>query len=765
MGAPVKLVYDFPAYALLLGQQQQQQQQQHNQQRQFMEKLQQQADRTLSVQSSIYQAGTGSLSTEDPLEETFDSLIESSLEKLFEQRSNLSTATDLHLLTTSAPGMQVSISVPLSFGERKLIRLPNGHTYHMCNSTSQCEGEHKVCAMSVCVCKPGYYEQSNSCRSIGDLLKDCQDDLQCQAINVDLICDTDSHERPVCDCAEGLYFEPETHRCLPCHRNILIHTSAGATGQRNKTNSQPEGAGSLHSQLPAQIKSNSSQSLDTQSNVANTSQQAADEPLLGTTLTDDQHHYLRPCLPLRDTLWKQYTRPISKSSSVNGSIRLPGQRGFHEHFGTRTLGAVQPASSSQSSATQNLSPQLTQQTTSPYGHSTSDPFRINTPLHVFMGAIMLFTLFTVAWFFLQRMIHDCRAILRSLRNPELHFATTTTTTTGSPGNSTICAADPNIIGTLTGRTAGSHHFFDPTSQAVARLIASDSVYGGTQTFGGGLSPGVFQRDLAGVMVQHLAANLTPSSTSNTLVGANGSTRTLSPGLGPSSEHEAALYSFGPPTGATAQSRHVAAAAAAQLLLSPTHPAIAILRAAAASAAHNQCHGADFTSANLLSSILDPPPKYEEAVAYSNRIPYSANPIDAINEQTSANSTTTGADQDSSLPRTDLDAASGQFASDLAGTNLEVFVPSDSGRLNCTDLVVVAAEPEQTHQAVTSTSSSPAISERTINRNLSMDQIRGCSHEEHIELSNDTSSASRDAGRGSLRESRSSSMRSFNRSHH
>lgn len=593
-GAPIKLVYDFPAYALLFGDANQQLQQQS--QHQLMESVQQQADQTLEPSRMAHRPhADGSTSTDDPLD-TALGLIESTIKSLAVPHdpkllnssfipSAIANATVDQINDSSmAPQVDLSLALsptgPIGQGERRsgLIRLPHSHSYQICSNSSECEAPNTICVMDVCVCKPGYYVQSSSCLSFRDLLKDCQNDRQCQAINVDLICDNESNERPVCDCPVGLYFEQETHRCLPCHRSILIHSSSNSS-QKNR---------SIHHETIDLKPNENVAELVYKPNSTNSTDQLlssrADIKLEEAT----SGHLLRPCLPLRQIPWMTNSiRPLTRAQ---------------EKFNSRTT---------LTTTNVNLTP------TGLYGHSASDPFRIKTPLHVFMGAIMLFTLFTVAWFFLQRMIHDCRAIMKSLRNPD-QFGPATS------------AGDHSTVGTLTNRTS-SHHFFDPTSQAVARLISGDSVYGCNQPFAN-ISSGLLQRDLAGVMVQQLAANLTPSSTSNTLVG-NSSTRTLSSGLGPNNEHEASLYSFGPTGGS--QSRHMAAAAAAQLLLSPNHPAIAILRAAAASVAHNPC-STDYASANLLSSILDPPPKYEEAIAQSTRISYS-NPLGEIHDQTNQSS--------------------------------------------------------------------------------------------------------------------------------
>lgn len=222
-----------------------------------------------------------------------------------------------------------------------------------------------------------------------------------------------------------------------------------------------------------------------------------------------------------------------------------------------------------------------------------------------MGAVMLFTAFTVAWLFLQRMIHDCRAIMRSLRGADVISRTMN--------------VDPNFgpmtgLGRPTYRTSAANaHFLDP---AVAQLLTgemSDGACNGNLAASLAASNANYQREI-GVMVQHLTANLSPSSTSHALSSANSSNsaaRNITPHLlSTYNEHEATLYPFA--TGGQ-QSR-----TATQLLLAPNHPALAILRAAASVAQHNSTIGDCGTAANVLSSMLDPPPKYEEAMAQTQQ---------------------------------------------------------------------------------------------------------------------------------------------------
>lgn len=476
--------------------------------------------------------------------------------------ANFETTVSTTMSTITNLGLEHFLNLMAGSSRKsQFIRMPNGLSYQFCNSSGattksdlKCNDENAFCKLGACVCKPGFFlnRQSNLCQSISDLLKNCENDHQCQAFNVDLICETKLHERPFCDCADGLHFDQDSITCLPCHRNTLIMSSnINPFQRRNELDGSSEGD---------EVNFNDSSNI-TASNQTSSSSSA-------TSLNNEQNKLpsaslqIKPCRPI--DLSRLNARRRQQLTSVGLS-----------HYGSIYDQNIRTSSSPTTTSTSTI--------------SSSDPFRIRTPLEVFMGAIMLFTLFTVAWFFLQRMIHDCRTIFRSLRNPEFSASCT----------------DQNFIGPLrnVGRAQSANHlYFDPTGQAVARLFSGEPPY--NQPFSG-LTTSIYQRGLAGVMVQHLA-NLSPSSTSHALVP-NGSTRTSI--LGNHNEHDSALY---PLTASAQQSRNAAAAAAAQLLLSPTHPAIAILRAAAASAAQNS--GNDYASANLLNSMFDPPPKYEEAIA-------------------------------------------------------------------------------------------------------------------------------------------------------
>lgn len=442
-----------------------------------------------------------------------------------------------------------------------IIRLPNGQSFQFCDELMDlsCRDENAVCKMGGCVCKPGFFlhRQSGLCQSISDLLKNCENDYQCQAFDVDLVCDSKSHERSFCDCAEGLYFDQETYSCIPCHRNtfVLATNNKELLKKLNQT------------QTPEISASNSSLSTDT-----NGTATTVQPPIQSSSPV------LRPCKPIDLAKFnfrrrkQQHQVPYDQPSRGSSSLSTGG--------------------TSSTSSTN-------------YHPASSDPFRIKTPLEVFMGAIMLFTLLTVAWFFLQRMFHDCRVILRSLRNPDF--------TGHCPDGATGTAS--HLASIAPNSRPDSQLYLDPAGQAVARLLSNDS-------YNSSLA-GIYQRDLAGVMVQHLAANLSPSSTSHALAAAtNGSI--------PRGDNEINIY---PLTISSQQSRSAAAAAAAQLLLPPSHPAIAILRAAAASV--NQNTHSDYNQTSLLNSMLDPPPKYEEAIAQSEATQPSSYISHQRNNQTSS----------------------------------------------------------------------------------------------------------------------------------
>lgn len=457
--------------------------------------------------------------------------------------------------------------LPLPVGDTTTtIHLPNGQSIQRCRSRGKCSDENAICQSGTCVCKPGYYmskqSKANLCQSVADLFKNCENDHQCQAVNMDLFCNTVSHERPFCDCAEGFYFDQETYTCMTCTGNIMILQS-NALDIPSVSNFNESDAQILRHLAPVrpfasqQVANNKTSAVSGNSTTlaaTAASNLTTTTTIIATPTTTEHSEILRPC------------RPVDQLATNRRKLRPPLIKGQFADYGS-------PSS----------------------GHhlmtTTNDPFKIRTPLEVFMGAIMLFTLFTVAWFFLQRMIHDCRDILRSLRNGD--FSST---------------GDPILTGhSSNGHSLGYSSYLDPTSQAVARLISGDGGYAST------LAVSNYQRELAGVMVQHLAGNLSPSSTRDTLVangtgGRSGGTHLL----GAHNDHDAVLY---PLTSSASQSRAAAAAAAAQLLWSPTHPAMAILRAAAVSAAQS-AGSSDYSANHLLTSMLDPPPKYEEAIAQS-----------------------------------------------------------------------------------------------------------------------------------------------------
>lgn len=652
-GLPVKLVADFPSYALnMLGGPAE------------VHPLDQTPNLLVSSASStsyLYRNPVSDDDSEDLAEGTFVANPRGSNVDYAEQvvdaailavaTTSNSNETTNNATTTKVSGAELqekqnnSNTTSLSsrfmianLGSRKsnIIRLPNGQSYHICdeNTERKCEDENAVCELGACVCKDGFFanRQSGLCQSIGDMLKNCENDLHCQAFNVDLVCDTKSHERPFCDCTDGLYFDQETHTCLPCHRNTwLVHT----------TNiKEPDQMLWLANMS---IESLAPQSLNADAPARANSSQHPPTPAPTGQPTGARPTQLRPCKPI----------DLVRLSSRRRQNGLP-------HY---TSNYEQPFRGSSSLAAGA--------TTTSHLAASSDPFRIKVPLEVFMGAIILFTLFTVAWFLLQRMIHDCRfKILRSLHNPDFTGASYPELQSSFASSGCGLSSSSSIA-----RARSTNHlYFDPTSQTVARLFTATDRSIGNSSAGAAYSAhspfaGPYQRDLAGIMVQHLAANLSPSSTSQALaIGPNGTTaiRNL---LAGQSDHEAALY---PLTASAQQTRTAAAAAAAQLLLSPSHPAIAILRAAAASAA--QSPGTDYTSANMLCSIFDPPPKYEEAVAQAAAAQLNVTPTQ---QYITDGSTLSASQLDSSNNPPEEAALAGQ-ASDEQGAQDTATIAMDEG---------------------------------------------------------------------------------------
>lgn len=659
--APIKLVADFPSFAfsLLSSANSEANDGGHLEQRQL-----EQASALLLASSSLLPLSSyvGRSASNDDDTDELESTSLAPVTILYEPSTQNVTTNPAQ--TNSVEGEKTSQVTPvnnksnssiqhlraLSGRVSHVIRLPNGQTFQFCREASNslgsgddeadvlrgeegsengepigCLDKNAVCTIGACVCKPGFFSnrQTGECQSFSDLLNNCENDHQCQAINVDLICDTKSHERPFCDCADGLYFDQDEHICLPCDSSTLIKSTTKDWADSFRQNSEPlqESSGN-HSAI---IKSSTPQT----SSAVNSTTGNATSSTVSSANPKPSAPQLRPCKPIEAVeldSWRRQEKLESLHRRNSLLRRLQGKSFAGSPSSTSTSG------SSSSSISNSFS-------------TSSDPFRIKTPLEVFMGAIMLFTLVTVAWFFLHRMIHDCRAILRSLRHPEF-VPTTDANFTGSLTRAGgLLGANPLAATTLaaavrsqrgwvsssgTTTTTTNHLYFDPTGQAVARLFSGDSaaaaaaaaIYAGSSAPFSNLNPAsIYQRDLAGVMVQHLT-NLSSSSTSHALSLAPNSRSTFSV-LPPSSTlvdqdgNSAALYnSFS----ANSQSRNAAAAAAAaQLLLAPAHPAIALLRAAAAAQSPNS---PDYVSANLLSSMFDPPPKYEEAIAQANSLDYN-----------------------------------------------------------------------------------------------------------------------------------------------
>lgn len=468
-----------------------------------------------------------------------------------------------------------------------IIHMPNGQSFQFCDESApgklKCNDENAVCTLGACVCKPNFFQNRKLglCQSISDLFKNCENDHQCQAFSVDMICDNSSslHERPFCNCPSGLYFDEQTHTCVSCVIKKPGDGSADCSlAHSTKTilSISAEGARLV--------------TVDDQEQQQDLGIKKADKHL--TTkfpqIADEQLRRLQ-----------QRLQSLSFGSNPPASVNL-------DHLMPQRVDLL-PFSRLSTLPASGDSPRPSSTTSS--SSSSVDPFRIKTPLEVVISAIMLFTLLTVAWFFLQRMVHDCRAILRSLRNPAEFNATSASGELGVNG-----AADLGL--TFGGRAVPHQYALDPAGQAVARLFSADPHH----------QNAMYQRDLAGVMVQHLAANLSPSSTSQALMAVANGRVPLSSTTG-ANEYDASLY---PVTAGDRQSRNAAAtAAAAQFLLSPSHPAIAILRAAAAAAQSNPA-SPDYrqSGANHLLTMFDPPPKYEEAIAQQvpNYIYYPTMPM-------------------------------------------------------------------------------------------------------------------------------------------
>lgn len=463
------------------------------------------------------------------------------------------------------------------------IHLPNGHSWQFCDTkdpNSKCDDKNAVCKLDACLCRDGYVYKDGVCTSYSDLLIDCVSDTQCQALDVNLICHTDSSLNRFCDCADGLYYDRINRACLPCFRGMMIlyrDSSGLLTVSNSKSNQTTSNNQTITlSGQPTKVRPCFRESNPNSTQTSGFGRRKP--PIL-----------LNPQNFLEDTLPSPFTTTIPT---------------IHEEFLIPT-------------STNNLKP-LRVPT---HNHvQSSDPFKMRTPIQVFMGAIMLFTMVSVAWFLLQRMIHDCRSIFRTIRQSEYTF--NSTTSSGNTGIGCSPLTDPTITGIGYNNINSSN-----ASQTVARLLGGEAPL--LQQHVNGIPTSLFTRDLAGVIVQHLTANLSPSSTNPTLTSTNGQGQTTAATTNSGVANEvttqnqddigASVYSFDQQARSAA-----AAAAAAQFLLQPTSPAIAILRAVAANSVAAAA-AAQFSSAgnsgpegslNPLSpnNLIDPPPKYEEAIA-------------------------------------------------------------------------------------------------------------------------------------------------------
>lgn len=446
------------------------------------------------------------------------------------------------------------------------INLPNGQSYQYCdekssNADEMCEDTEAKCEFGACVCRDGYIRgRDGFCEPIDDLLKNCENDHQCQALNVHFVCDFTSHEHSVCNCAEGLYFDLEAQSCLSCLRNILIVSKMN--------------------------------------------------PIQASNLTSNQTQYQSANSTAAILTGSTKVRPCARELQDFSANRLTS---FGRHKLFPTGGSVSSFGDILGLSGRNSPPTSTPNPSNHHSNTQSDPFKIRLPLQVFMGAMMLFTMVLVAWFLLQRMIHDCRAIFRSIRHPDYPYDTTTTTL-----SSPFCSGPSQ--GYL-GQSNRDYFGLASTNEAVARLLTIEPHL--LQQYG--IPPSIFTRDLAGVLVQHLAANMSPSSTNQAIaaVSSNGPNSRVITGTTGSTVGPDAVTSQEDATSANSQARNAAAAAAAaQLLMQPSHPAFAILRAvdsiAAAAAAQLNGNGSSDPVVDPLglpmSSLIDPPPKYEEAIA-------------------------------------------------------------------------------------------------------------------------------------------------------
>lgn len=601
----------------------------------------------------------------------------------------------------------------------------------------KCEDDNTICELGACVCKQGFFLWANVCRPLRDLMLNCQDDLHCHALNVDFICNTKTlNEKPFCDCAPGNYFEPETHSCLPCIRSMIIMTKsispaqAGPTSTKSNINSNL--VNTTNSEISLDTSTMKSSQAEATSNHLHQSQlNLRKTSTLKSCLNNHNHHigstanaqsYLDPSranikLPpgtsydqqMKEDTYSNYNN-ISNNNGSKQQVVALDENTAGPTTGSGMNSGIWFASSNpqlhgiwSSQPTSSISGLAPTQATTTTTHSnanhhlnSSDPFKIKTPLQVFMGAIMLFTMVTVAWFLLHRMIHDCRAIFKSIRQSGAQSHGTSSQINNCNNNfgftfdahrlalnnsqnhrNSNSLASCSILddhgynyANATSNLLPRAHYFatnSPETRAVARLLANENY--SRHPYVTNLASSLYQRDLAGVIVQHLAANMSPSSTSQALEALNsggmltstsGQTEAapLANGLTSSTATSTATTttiatstaaidnhtSIGHyPTASLGQqspssrSSAAAAAAAAQILLAPSHPAMTILRAVAANSAaaaaaagqfsHYTSQG-DYMMPNFfgpgqhsfgpaqVACLLDPPPKYEEAIASS-----------------------------------------------------------------------------------------------------------------------------------------------------
>lgn len=233
------------------------------------------------------------------------------------------------------------------------------------NSTPICLDKNARCELGACICKPGFFRppnvsqgaSSSHCLSISESLFKCQNDLQCQAFRIDLFCDTKSHDTPFCNCQGNQFYNEQSNTCVPCgfkHQTIGISANS----------------------LVREIRMRACNSTATSANIRQQqTNQTFANATLSATATVGKLSELKPNIG---------TIGISSVPTMLTTISNSHAQLSNTHKHQASLGSIsQSLSASQSSA---------------------DPLRLRTPIEVFVNAIVLFTIFTVAWFVLKRLL-------------------------------------------------------------------------------------------------------------------------------------------------------------------------------------------------------------------------------------------------------------------------------------------------------------------------------------------------------------------------